>query len=178
VAWSAGISAAILVGSLGWLGAFVSNYQPLRPEFTAFAFAPGLHRLGTHDFQPEVGVPCREGGHVRFGFPLFNEGPVGVTVTTLASAGGPEDVLSWRGISMGAPHSTSPGSQRPFRPFSLAPHDYRVVMWQLTIHACHGGAISPAVATIGFRVFGFGRRQDFDIPVIISISRTGRMKAF
>jgi hypothetical protein len=80
---------------------------------------------------------------------------------------------------MGPPHTTEPGGQRPFRPFSLKPNDYRVVTWKLTIHECQGGqsfVISPGLVTIGFRVLGFNRKQDLAIPVVVAVSRTGHMR--
>jgi hypothetical protein len=181
-AWSrwAAVAVAVLMAGFGsWFGVFVSNYQPLHPKFTVIASGGRGRFLPAHAARPQFGVPCRVGAHARFGFPLYNEGPLGVTITKLGSPSYRGDVLTWQGRSMGPPHSTEPGGQRPFSPFSLGPNDYRVVMWDLTIHQCQGrsSVITPAFVRVGFRVLGFSRTQDLDLPLAVAVSRTGRMRA-
>jgi hypothetical protein len=181
--WLILVSGLVLVGAVAAGGAWVANYEPLRWEF-ASSPPRGSDDLGSftsphQDSFQAVGVTCHAGRPVTFGFTLYNQGSIGITVTQLFTAGRAYagDLLTFQdpriGPGSGTDNHLMNGRLEPFRPFSLAPHHFRRIAISAVMHRCEGGVLSVSSTEMVFRVLGFTRHQEVYFPFTLNWSRSG-----
>jgi hypothetical protein len=65
------------------------------------------------------------------------------------------------------------GPREPFHPFSLAPHQFRVITMWAVLHSCSIGELTLNSAEMSFRLLGLSRTQLVPFPFDLTFTRSG-----
>jgi hypothetical protein len=124
-----------------------------------------------------IGLPYEHGGEVAYAFVVRNDGPVGVTVTSVDAGVGELTLLSAYGVFLLPPGAPLDGRglehATVFSPFALGSGEERVVVVRGTFDNCeyfHERNLEPhAGIDIGYHILGVpgSQRVEFDRDVIV-----------
>ncbi len=172
--WIAIALLVVLAGFGSYAGAFLSNYQPLVGDGGASRAPSGARDLGNF-FSPQAGnfevyeVQLVKRDTFSFGFSLWNNGPIGVTVTRVGAVGLEGEPFVVESVAM----ATSEFSNElvPFKPFSLPPRTYREVVLTVRFTACvdSNSLMAFGQEPVAFHVLGVSRQTTAYFPYTIQV---------
>lgn len=124
-----------------------------------------------------IGLPYEHGGEVAYGFVVRNDGPVGITITSVDAGVGELTLLSTYGVFVLAPGAPLDGGDlehgAAFTPFALGSGEERVIVVRGTFDNCeyfHERNLEPhAGIDIGYRMLGVpgSQRVEFDRDIVV-----------
>jgi len=176
----------IVLGSLIFVQAYESHYAPLKYDYTWFVEQPPAHQVGSFtsprgDSFAVFVTKCREGVPLDFGFALQNDTPIGITVTRLFRYPDPAPLLEFTSPRMGPSGPTESqifsGRRVPFRPFSLAPHQFRVIEMSVVFHKCQADQVGISSTEMSYRVLGQNRTQEVLLPYDLMFTPDGKYQS-
>ncbi|MBW3663760.1 MAG: hypothetical protein KY469_11725 [Actinobacteria bacterium] len=124
-----------------------------------------------------IGLPYEHGGEVAYAFVVRNDGPVGITVTSVDAGVGERTLLSPYGVFVLPPGAPLDGGElehgTAFTPFALGSGEERVIVVRGTFDNCeyfHERNLEPhASIDIGYRMLGVpgNQRVEFDRDIVV-----------